>query len=123
MSREDGSSWADKSPVERTLLTGIFGTPELRSEEKRHCIGEFEERVLASLTKQQVEQRTVDKAVLRAAADPRARLIVIHGDVSSGAAAKYKKLAEEHSLESTVRFDPSFTGDIGLVVVSDQAVR
>lgn len=123
MSQEQGSSWADKSPLERTLLAGIQGTPELRREEKRQFIGEYAERVLASLTKQQVENQAVDRAVAQAAADPRARLIIIHGDVPSDAAAKYKQMAEAHGLESTVRFDPSFTGDVGLVVVSDRAVR
>ncbi|HYF75563.1 MAG TPA: YueI family protein [Symbiobacteriaceae bacterium] len=123
MSQEHGSSWADKSPLERTLLTGIHGTPQLRREEKRHFIGEFAERVLVSLTKQQVETEAIDRAVAQAAADPRARLIVIHGDVSSDAAVKYKQLAEAHGLESTRRFDPSFTGDVGLVVVSDRAVK
>lgn len=105
------------------MLTGIHGTPQLRPEEKRQFIGEFAERVLASLTKQQVENEAVDRAVAQAAADPRARLIVIHGDVSSDAASKYRQLAEAHGLESTRRFDPSFTGDVGLVVVSDRAVK
>lgn len=114
--------WADKSELERILLEGAFGKPELRAEERKHFLGELEERVLASLTRKEIEEPAVDPAVARAVANPQAKSMIIHADVPIQASAKYRKLAEAHGLAVTMREDPSYEGDIGLVVVSDGAV-
>lgn len=120
MSETNG--WADKSDLERILIEGAFGTPELRAEERKHFLGELEERVLAHLTRHKIEGPGVDSKVAKAVADPRAKGVVIHADVPILASAKYRKLAEAHGLAVTMRDDPSYEGDVGLVVVSDEAV-
>lgn len=120
MSETNG--WADKSDLERILIEGAFGTPELRAEERKHFLGELEERVLAHLTRHKIEGPGVDAKVAKAVADPRAKGVVIHADVPILASAKYRKLAEAHGLAVTMRDDPSYEGDVGLVVVSDEAV-
>ena len=118
----EGHGWADKSDLERILIEGAFGRPELRAEERKHFLGELEERVLVHLTRREIEGYDVDAKVAKAIADPRAKGMVIHADVPILASSKYRKLAEAHGLTITMREDPSYEGDVGLVVVSDAAV-
>jgi len=112
----------DKSALERILLEGAHGSPEFMEAQRALFLGELEERVLASLTRSQVEEAGVDAKVAAAAADPRAAGMIIHGDVPFEAAQKYRRLAEENGLPVTIRVDPSFHGEVGLVVISDEAV-
>lgn len=105
--------------LEKALFTGIHGSPELKRAETRQFLGEFKERVLQALTKYEVAAKQLNPQIETAAKDPRAKAIIIHGDINSEDAAKYQELAEARKLEFTVRHDPEFTGEIGLIVISD----
>ncbi|OPX94664.1 MAG: hypothetical protein A4E53_00039 [Pelotomaculum sp. PtaB.Bin104] len=78
---------------------------------------------MASLTKPEVYNPHILPKVEKAACDPRAKTIIVHDDVRHEAYEKYEKLAKENGLQFTVRYNPDYKGDIGLVVVSDQAVE
>lgn len=114
----EGLGWAERSPVERALITGIHGAPEIKGEERKLFLGELKERVLAALTRDQVGEPSVDGAVERAAADPRAKAIIVHGDLFAES-APYRQLAAARGLSFTMRSDPAFRGEVGLVVVGE----
>ncbi|WP_438447934.1 YueI family protein [Gorillibacterium sp. sgz5001074] len=116
------TGFAGKSGLEQTLQAGIHGAPELHKEEKNRFLGEFRERVLRMLTRSQVGEPVAYPEIESALKDPRASYMVVHGDISSKALDKYKKLAQAAGKPVTARHDEDFAGETGLVVVSKSAV-
>jgi uncharacterized protein YueI len=122
-SASEAAAWASShSALERTLQAGIHGAPELRKDEKQHYLGEFRERVLKVLTRQQMAEAEVYDEIRSALNDPRAEKLVIDGSTPDRHNDKYEKLAASLGKPYTVRRDADFQGDIGLIVVSAQAV-
>jgi len=115
------SSWADKSNLEKALLVGMHGPPELKREEKALFLGEFRERVIRSLTKDQVKDPGIYPEIVEALKDSRTVGMLISGDIDWHFSGKYQKLASEMGKKSSIMHDPELKGDIGLVVVSDVA--
>ncbi|MDF2922924.1 MAG: hypothetical protein K0R57_1838 [Paenibacillaceae bacterium] len=120
--RDAWSGLAGKSELERTLHAGIQGAPELRGDEKAHYLGEFRERVLVALTRQQAGESVPYQEVEAALKNPRAALMVAHGQLGDKALSKYKKLAQAYGRVVTIRQDASFVGETGLIVAADTAV-
>ncbi len=116
------SNLADKSELEKVIMAELNG-PGAAEEEKQYFLGEFNERVIASLTKAQVRKPEINQEIVKAAKNPAAKAIVVHADLDFDDFHKYEELAEEHNLRFTIRDDPGFSGEIGLVVVSDKAVH
>lgn len=117
-----GSSFADKDRVEQVLQVGIHGAPELGSEEKRQYLGEFRERVIRMLTMGQVKEPFIYTEIEKALQHPKASKLVLNGELGEEAAGKYRKLALRLGKLYTVRRDPGFEGEAGLVVVASDAV-
>lgn len=115
--------WSRQTETERALIVGMFGPPELKRGERKRFLGEFAERVLAAISKDDVAADEVDRSIAKAMKDPRATAVVVHADVEYTDAAKYHRLATEQGLPFTMRGDPSYTGKVGLVVISDRAVH
>lgn len=116
------SALAGKSELDRTLQAGIHGAPELHKEEKLQYLGEFRERVLRMLTRSQVGEPLIYPEIEEAMKDPRAAVVVVHGEMNSHALDKYRKLAARCGRQLTVRHDDDFTGEAGLVVAAKTAV-
>ena len=112
----------EKSELQRALERGMYGEPELKREEKKAHLGCFRERVLKALTKKQVMEPGTYKEILEAIKDPRAKRLIITNDVQLPFAMDYINLAKDNGVEFTLVDGHDFTGDIGLVVVSDTAV-
>lgn len=120
---ENAGRWAEgKSGLEKALHMGIHGAPELRKEEKEYYLGEFRERVMKVLTKRQMQDNEVINEIKETLLDPRAARIIIDGSVPDRHNDKYEKLAASMGKASTTRRDANFKGDVGLAVVSEQAV-
>lgn len=115
--------WSTKDETAKALMVGLFGPPELKRGERNQFLGEFAERVLAAISQDDVQEEQVNRTVAKAMKDPRATAVVVDAEIPYTAAAKYHRLATEHKLEFTMRGDPDYTGPVGLVVISDQAVR
>ncbi|MGI6225636.1 MAG: YueI family protein [Peptococcales bacterium] len=111
-----------KSELEKALERGMYGVPELKRDEKNAHLGYFRERVIKALTKKQVEEPGTYKEILEAIKDPRAKRLVVTNDVKLSFAMDYINLAQKNNLEFTLVNGQNFTGEIGLVVVSDSAV-
>lgn len=122
MDDQAGKGFSGKSELERTLAAGIHGTPELRGDEKAQYLGEFRERVLRMLNKSQVWEPVAYQEIETALKDPRAALMVVHGDINESALSKYKKWAEAYGKPVTTRRAAEYTGETGLIVVAPNAV-
>lgn len=116
------TAFAAKSLLEQTLAVGLHGAPELKKEEKEYYLGEFRERVIKVLTKEQVMESLVYDEIEQAIRDPRADKVVVHGELPERATDKYRKLALQYHKLFTVRQDPLFKGNVGLVVAGNDAV-
>lgn len=116
------SGYSEKSELERTLQTGIQGAPRLKPEETSHYLGEFRERVLRVLTRSQVGESIIYPEIEEAVQHPKAKLMVLQGGQMEQAVSKYQKLAEMNGIVVTYRRGEEFTGEIGLVVASGDAV-
>lgn len=112
-----------KSRLEEKVLEGVYGQPELKAEEKRKFLGEFEERVLRYLTVEQVTEPGIYPEIAAAIKDPGAKKLVIDRQVDLGLAHEYIEMARENNLLFKRVDSPGFKGEVGLVIVSDQAVE
>lgn len=107
---------------EAFIRASCHGSGESRPWERASYLGQPRERVLKALTFAQIEEEEVYPEVVEAIRDPRARKLIISRDADLYAAREYIRLARENDLSFTTADSPWFTGNIGLVVVSDRAV-
>ena len=113
----------NKSELEQVVSAGVHGEPELKKGEKRRYLGEFKERVIKSLTFEQIAEPGVYPEILGAIKNSEAEKLIIHRKANLEAAKKYIELARENELSFKKVDSPEFKGDIGLVVVSGHAVN
>lgn len=113
----------DKSELEQTASAGIHGGFELKKSEKRRFLGEFKERVIKALTFNQIAEPGVYPEILAAIRDLEAEKLIINRQVDVKAAKEYIDLARKNGLSFKKVASDKFKGDIGLVVVSDEAVN
>lgn len=111
-----------KTKLEEVIEQGIYGPPELKSEEKIRYLGEYRERILIALTKDQVEEPGVYPEVISALRDIRASKLVMRRDVDLERARDYLDLAKKMKIAFKRVDSPKLKGDIGLVVASSSAV-
>ncbi len=114
--------WSSKPELEQQLMAGIHGTPELKKEERDRHLGEFKERIIKALTIQQVHEEGTYPEILDAIRHPQARRLIISRQVDLDYARDYIQLARLEGLAFTTVDNPDFKGDVGLIVVSDDAV-
>jgi len=113
----------DKSnELEQRLIIGLAGTPELKRGEKRQYLGQFRERILKMLTKEQVNDKRIYPEIEEALKDSLSTHLILNGDLLFEHRSKYIKLARKYNKSYTVVNDPSLKGEAGLVVVADKAV-
>ena len=116
------SAWAQKDKVEQALMAGMYGITELKHDEKIYYLGEFKENVIRLLSKKQVAEDLIYPEVIEALHDKRATKMIIDGSINSRFIEKYKKISRKINKPTTVRSDPEFKGETGLMVISDDAV-
>ncbi len=112
----------DRSELEEMIARGIQGDPELKKDERRKYLGEFRERVLKALTFEQIAEPGTYPEIREAMKDERAKKLIISQQADLNEAREYIQLARKRGLKFTVVDNPEYTGNIGLVVVSDKAV-
>lgn len=120
--RVDNKTWADRSEVERTILAGLHGTPQIKPEEKRKYLGVYREQVLVMLSASQVSEKALYPEVVLALRDPRAIRIIFNGELDKKALKKYQNAAKTAGKPYNKVTGPEFDPDTGLVVVSEDAV-
>lgn len=93
-----------------------------KQNERNHYLGELRERVLRALDFQQAKSDKIYPEILSAIKDPRASRLLIHHNVPIKLGSRYEKPAKQRGLAVTYVSDPGFSGSIGLLVASDDAV-
>lgn len=110
----------ERTELEKTLAHGLYGTPELKHDEKIYYLGEFRERVIKMLYRRQVVEPGIYPEIVTALKTYPAKLI-INGVISNTFTEKYQRVCTGLGKKYSVVHDPKFKGEAGLVVVSDHA--
>lgn len=121
--KESRASFARKSALDQALHAGLHGSPQLRKKERRRHLGQFRERIIKALTFEQIEEMGTYPEIAEALQDPRAKRIVISRQADLKAASEYIRLARESGILFTTVDSPKYSGELGLVVVADEAVQ
>ena len=116
------NNWHKKSEIERVLLSGLHGAPQLNAEDKQRYLGLNREQVMAFLFEHQVKEAAIYTEVDNAIKDPRAAIMVLNGRIGSTFTDKYKTLATAAELHVMTVFGPEYSPTTGLIVASDSAV-
>src|SRR5690554_959904 len=95
-----------RSELEERLLQGIHGKKELKQEERNRYLGEYEERVIRYLTREQVREKGIYPEILAAMRHPAARKLIVDRNIKLGAANEYIKLARENGLQFKRVYSP-----------------
>lgn len=112
----------DKTELERIVKLGILGPPEIKRAERSRYLGEYRERVLKALTKDQVEEPGIYPEILQTLKDRRASKLIIRRDIQLTRAKDYLEMARAQKVAFKRVDSPNLRGEIGLVVVSGFAV-
>lgn len=110
----------NKDELEKALLIGIHGAPELRRGERRRFLGFFRERVIEAITFSQLKGKG-QKAMSKALGDPRAVELVIHKNARRDAMHLVVQ-ARGRGLDFTIVSNPDFIGEVAVVLVAADAV-
>ncbi|HHY09549.1 MAG TPA: YueI family protein [Firmicutes bacterium] len=110
----------NKDELEKALLVGIHGAPELRRAERRRFLGFFRERVIEAVTFSQLKGKGL-QAMSKAVLDPRAVELVIHQDARQDAMPLMIQ-ARKKGLDFTIVSNPDFIGKVAVVLVAADAV-
>jgi uncharacterized protein YueI len=111
----------DKDELKNTIAAGIYGTPELKPDEKRRYLGSFRERVIQAVTFDQLRTKEGLKVMTQALKDRRAVELLIHQKARTTAMPLIVE-AQRCGLDFTIVSDPRFVGDIAVALVAAQAV-
>lgn len=90
---------------------------------KNQFLGEYEERVIVALTKEEVEEKLVYPEVEKALAKEIATKMILSRKVDMKNLKKYINLAEKYSVKCKVVDGLSYISDISLVVASNDAIN
>ncbi len=120
--KEARASFSQKSPLEQALQTGLQGTPQLRKKERSLHLGQLRERIIKALTFEQIEEKGTYPEIGKAIQDPKAQRLVISRQADLEAAAEYIRLARKSGIMFATVDSPKYSGELGLVVVAEEAV-
>ena len=91
--------------------------------EKNIFLGEYKERVIAALTKEEVEEKGVYKEIIQALKNKDAKNLKISRDIEFSKIRDYVIEAEKIGINYQLVDGLSYSGNIGLVVSSDDALE
>ena len=109
------------SELERTIRTGIHGTPQLRPDEKRRFLGFFKERVIQAVTFKQIQTAEGLQVMEEALRDSRGVELVIHKKARTRAMPLIVQ-ARKQGLDFTIVSNPNLQGEVAVILVAKDAV-
>ena len=109
------------SELERTIRTGIHGTPQLRPDEKRRFLGFFKERVIQAVTFKQIQTTEGLQVMEEALRDSRGVELVIHKKARTRAMPLIVQ-ARKQDLDFTIVSNPNLQGEVAVILVAKDAV-
>ena len=111
-----------ESKLEKTAREGAFGAKEIKKGEKNRFLGEYEERVIAYLTEEQIKQKALYPEIKEALKIDEADKLVIRGDIDKKNISEYIKWAREEGVRFNRKNSPEFRGSVALAVAGKDAV-
>ncbi|TVP82718.1 MAG: DUF1694 domain-containing protein [Alkalicoccus sp.] len=111
-----------KAKLEQIIQQGIFGTPEIRPEEKHLFLGTFAERVRLALTNAQVYKTGMYDEALRLMKTKKDVRMLVNGSLPYSSYSNYVKAASETGIPFTIHNDFHST-PIGIVFAAERAVH
>lgn len=102
-------------------VASSMGSIELRKGEKRRLLGQFRERVIKVLTKEQLAEKWFYTDILEAIKDRRCSKVIVKSNYRK-LARKYTDYAVKYNKQVIISDNPEYIGDIVLVVAADDAV-
>ena len=112
----------DESKLEKTAREGAFGAAEFKKGEKNRFLGEFEERVIAYLTENQIKENALYPEVKEALKYKDADKLIIRGDIDKKHISDYIEWAREEGVRFNRKNSPDFRGNVALAVAGKDAV-
>ncbi|WP_073507946.1 DUF1694 domain-containing protein [Streptobacillus notomytis] len=91
--------------------------------EKNKYLGEYKERVIVALTKQELEEKFIYPEVIKALRKKIAYKMIVSRDVDLSKLKKYISLSKKMKIACKMVDGLSYTGEVGLVVISDNEVK
>ncbi|GEL06941.1 YueI family protein [Salisediminibacterium halotolerans] len=112
----------ENNKLEQLLHQGMYGTPELKPQEKALFLSNFAERVLIALTRSQVRKNGVYDEIARALKNENNIRLYVNGEMNYTYYHDYILLANKHHIPFTVIND-SKDSPLGLVIAAGEAVH
>lgn len=91
--------------------------------ERNMYLGEYRERVIVALTKEELSEKFIYPEVIKALKKKLVDKLIISRDIDLSKIKKYIKLAQSMKVPFKMVDGLSYIGDVGLVVVSDEALK
>lgn len=91
--------------------------------EKNNYLGEFKERVICALSKDEVEEKFIYPEVEKAMRKKIATKMIISRDINLAKMKKYLNLAKENNLNFKIVDGLLYSGDIGLVIAANESLK
>ncbi len=110
-----------KSELEKTINTGIHGTPQLRPDEKRRFLGFFRERVIQAATFEQIRTAQGLQVMRDALLDTRGVELVVHNNARAVAMPLIVQ-ARKQGLDFTIVSNPTLRGEVAVLLAARDAV-
>jgi len=111
----------NKSELEKAVEFALRGTLDLKTDEKRKWLGEFRERVVYGLTKEEASQPEAMPHLEKVMEDPEAEMLIVNNNLPPEVITKYMQLAKKANREyKSVATDSKEA--MGLVIASRSAV-
>lgn len=108
--------------LEDILKQGIYGSPEIRPEERKLFLSTLAERVYLCLTKSQVRHRGIYPEMDKAMKEKKNAHLYINGALNYTKYSNYIQLANKYSLPFTIINDGHET-PIGIVLAAETAIN
>ncbi|MBB6216351.1 uncharacterized protein YueI [Anaerosolibacter carboniphilus] len=113
----------EKNQLERYIDFALYGTPEIKADEKRNWLGEFRERVVLALTDEQIQRDDALQLVEEKMKDRRIDALIVKGQVNQEIAGKLMTICQRTGKDYRSVNRPDSKGDVAMVLVSDEAVN
>lgn len=114
-------NFTNRDSLMATVASGA-DTMELKRGEKRRLLGQFRERVIKVLTREQVVEKWHYTDIYEAIKSSVSDKIIVKSDYRR-LAQKYITYAINHNKQVIISDNPEYVGDIALVVAANEAVN
>lgn len=111
-----------KDDLEKYIDFGLSGSYQIKGAEKRYWLGEFRERIVFALKKEQIHRKEAMKILEEKLKDSRVARVVVHNGISDILAGKYMDLAGKYKKDFKMIDMQNKNQEIALVLASDDAV-